>query len=149
MPNILFLKAESDDNSKSGDLYAKYAQEKGFNFRFLPILQFIFVNQEALKAALQRPDDYAALVFTSPRSIEAVSRVKPELETVFYDLWASKRCFVVGPATAKKAQEAWPSSTILGSEAGQAKSLVNIIAEAVDEGRVEFFPIFVYATAII
>lgn len=50
-------------------------QGGGYDVICIPVLDFHFINLDLLAEALSRPDDYACLLLTSQRAVEAVSKV--------------------------------------------------------------------------
>lgn len=85
------------------DPYEGALAEAGFRPVSIPVLRFDFVNQTALRAALEAPDAYGGLILTSPRAVEALGEVLPWLPAE-NARWHSRPVFVVGPATAARAR---------------------------------------------
>lgn len=80
------------------DPFEEAFRAQGFQVLSIPVLEFSFVNKDALRYVLAEPDVYGALLITSPRAVEALAQVFPYIEQP--DLWRSKKTYVVGPGTA-------------------------------------------------
>ena len=107
----------------------------------IPVLQFDFINQDILLHKLNSPKDYNAIVFTSVRGLEAVSKVKNQ--DSLDPNWFDKKCYVVGETTYAKVLETfpkWTSARVLGKEAGKASNLAVCIAEHESPNAVLLFP---------
>ena len=99
---------------------------KDFEVVQIPVLQFEFIHQDQLVHKLNSPKKYNAIVFTSVRGVEAVSRViNGDEKTTLHPSWHMKKCYVVGEITASKVLDKlrWNPSNVLGREAGKASSL--------------------------
>ena len=128
--NVLLFKAISEDDTKE-DSYLKAINEQ-FEFNVIPVsvLKFEFQNEDVLSEELQNPKHYDGLILTSPRSVEAVSRVFsstfPELSQDILRIWReNKICYVVGDASFERVKNdlLWSEQMIMGQDAGNAKNL--------------------------
>ncbi|XP_018616377.1 uroporphyrinogen-III synthase isoform X2 [Scleropages formosus] len=70
--NVLLLKEPREDDS-GPDPYVKELGSFGHKATLIPVLSFKFVSLERLWEKLRQPEEYAGLIFTSPRAVEAVS----------------------------------------------------------------------------
>ena len=71
---VLLLKAPNED--KSVDPYQEVLEKVGFEVKLIPVIQFNFVRSVELGEKLKSPSEYAAMVLTSKRAVEAVKNVK-------------------------------------------------------------------------
>ena len=92
---------------------------KDFEVLQIPILQFEFIHQDELVHKFNTPEKYNAIVFTSVRSVEAVSKIM-ENGTKLHPSWQTKKCFVVGEITYSKVCDLhyWKASNVVGKETG-------------------------------
>lgn len=137
---VLLLRAEAENaaaSKRSSDSYSEAIKDEFFGeFEVvqIPVLKFDYINLDSLAAKLG--ENFDGIVMTSPRSVEAVSKVwnadADDGSTSQCSRWTEeKRCYVVGEMTASKVKEmlGWKSSNVIGSEAGNAASLALIIGE--------------------
>ena len=131
---VLLLRSPSDSPGKV-DKYlelAKYDQIQVFN---LPVLTFNFINGNELIKELNNCENYEAIVFTSPRAVEAIEAVM--VDTIdFEENWTkNKVCYVVGEETASRVKSSleWKTENIIGSEAGNALNLAEVIISRYEE----------------
>ena len=133
---ILLLRSNVEDKS---DPYETALKEH--DIYQIPVLQFDFINQDELLHKLNSPKDYNAIVFTSVRGVEAVSKVKNQ--DSLDPGWFDKKCYVVGETTHAKVLETfpnWTSARVLGKEAGKASNLAVCIAEHESRNSLLLFP---------
>ena len=104
------------------DPYCEHLQQLGV-VRCIPVLSFTFVNLELLYTYLASSEQWAGIILTSKRAVEAIKLAvgQPGLPSE----WESKQCFVVGEATSKVAGELGFACT--GSECGNASKLADVI----------------------
>ena len=126
---VLLLRSPSDSTGKADkylELAKKYDQIQVFN---LPVLTFNFINGNELIKELNNCENYEAIVFTSPRAVEAIEAVM--VDTIdFEENWTkNKVCYVVGEETASRVRSSlkWKPENIVGSESGTALNLARII----------------------
>jgi len=93
-----------------------------------PVLTFAFPNQDSLANRLARPEEYGALLATSPRVASALSRLFDDRRDLM-EAWHDRTAYAVGPKTARRLREV--GLTPKGEEAGEAASLA---ARIVEEG---------------
>ncbi len=124
---ILLLKA--DESGGGGDTYQNVFSSAGFTTFFVPVLDFAFVNSDALGRALLDRGRYWALALTSPRAVEAVAKVVKEAPQVV-DPWKDADVFVVGRRSAEKIERqlGWKENVIVGS--GDSTALGEMIVNA-------------------
>ncbi|XP_073541157.1 uroporphyrinogen-III synthase isoform X2 [Phyllobates terribilis] len=68
---ILLLK-EPKSGDEASDPYVQELSSHGYQTTLIPVLSFTFVSLEHLSDKLTHPENYAGLIFTSPRAVEAV-----------------------------------------------------------------------------
>ncbi|MDQ7039827.1 MAG: uroporphyrinogen-III synthase [Rhodothermus sp.] len=88
---VYLLRAEAT----ASDPFVEQLQAAGYRPFVLPVLAIDWVNTESLRAVLAHPEAYSGLIFTSPRAVEAVRRLRIPLEA-----WRAHPVYVVGPRTA-------------------------------------------------
>ena len=71
--SVMLLKAPSDDGTR--DLYQDYLFSLGFRVSLVPVIEFSFVNSGSLLRKLEDAASYSGMIFTSKRSVQAVSLV--------------------------------------------------------------------------
>ncbi|KAF8790428.1 uroporphyrinogen-III synthase-like [Argiope bruennichi] len=124
---VLLLKAADDSSS---DPYFEKLHEAGISSTVIPTLEFIFVNDEILKNSLLCPENFSGIIFTSPRTVQAVHRI---FDTTGFDIskWQKKMNYAVGEATSKLAASLLQLD-LLGEEAGSSEELCKVISSSVD-----------------
>ena len=127
---VLLLRAAADSPSKV-DNYSKLASTLHFiQLVHLPVLTFNFINSDSLLRELNNNyENYVAIVFTSQRAVEAVEAISADIVD-FEEKWTkNKLCYVVGEETGSKVRSSlnWETTKIVGSEAGNALRLAEII----------------------
>jgi len=112
-PTVLLLRSPREP-----DPYVAALESAGFTAQCVPVLRFEFVGRDALAERIQRPEDYAGLILTSPRAVEALRD---------FDLaaWRDHPTFVVGPRTAGEATKL--GLRPVGAESGSADDLADVI----------------------
>ena len=108
------------------DPYEAALEEAGFRCRSIPVLDFEFVDQEALRAALSHPDRYGGLLLTSPRAAEALAEALSGLPGQAV-IWSAKPAFVVGPRTSERLRRLGFQPQ--GEHAGKAEALADVLEE--------------------
>lgn len=127
MRKVLILKSEND----TSDNYSKLLSENNINPIFIPSLDFQFKNQNGLREKLNSAsDNYSGIIFTSSRSVTAVSGALggAELSTEWFKL----HNYCVGQASEKEIFTQLKLST-KGSETGNASNLAEFIASDLKE----------------
>ena len=71
--SVMLLKAPSEDEASDG--YQDFLSSLGFQVSLVPVIEFSFVNSESLLRKLEEADSYSGMIFTSKRSVQAVSLV--------------------------------------------------------------------------
>lgn len=118
---IVFLCRSGDES----DAYEAALAEAGYRAISIPVLHFEMVNQNDLREALEHPQSYDGLIFTSPRAVEAMAGAMPWLPTENV-LWHMKPIFAVGPKTASELRRIGFEPT--GEDSGTAAMLFEHIA---------------------
>lgn len=113
-PNVLLLRSPREP-----DPYVAALDAAGFTAQCVPVLRFEFVGRDTLAEHIQRPEEYAGLTLTSPRTVAALKD---------FDLaaWRNHPAFVVGPRTAAEARRL--GLRTMGEESGSADDLADMIA---------------------
>ncbi|XP_021190401.2 uroporphyrinogen-III synthase [Helicoverpa armigera] len=114
MKKVVLFKSQSEDYEQA---FVKYK----YSTVFVEPLQFELVRSDELAASLLR--DYAGLVLTSPRAVDAVAKCWDPARFV---IWNSRRVYTVGDASCHKIK------LLLGLDArgmssGNAENLAKII----------------------
>ncbi|CAO1414071.1 unnamed protein product [Diamesa hyperborea] len=122
MATVVLFKSESIDQS---DKYVDLL-EKHFKVISIPTLDFVYKNLDELKEKLENASRYSGIIFTSPRSINAV--VKSLKNDKLPEDWKSLKNYSVGESSHDLAQSLLNLDTH-GNEAGNAKELAKIIAK--------------------
>lgn len=117
----VFLCRSGDES----DAYETALEEAGYRAISIPVLRFEMVNQKNLREALEHPQSYDGLIFTSPRAVEAMAAAMPWLPTENV-LWHMKPIFAVGPKTASELRQIGFEPT--GEDSGTASMLFEHIA---------------------
>ncbi|GBO12134.1 Uroporphyrinogen-III synthase [Araneus ventricosus] len=119
---VLLLKAVEDS---SVDPYFEKLQKAGISSVIIPTLDFIFVNEQILENCLLYPEKFCGIIFTSPRTVQAVQRI---FDTTGFDIarWQEKKNYAVGEATSKLAASLMQLD-LLGEEAGSSEELCKVI----------------------
>ncbi|XP_061184789.1 uroporphyrinogen-III synthase-like isoform X2 [Saccostrea echinata] len=97
---ILFKSGTSDDN----DPYLKILDRHGFRGHCIPILDFNFINLVQYGQLLKKLDKYLAIVFTSPRAVQATQMVLSSVD-IPLSFIKKVKCYTVGKATAQAAKK--------------------------------------------
>lgn len=126
---VLIFKSESD----STDLYTAELEHNNFRAVFIPTLSFGFKNLDKLNAKLQHPDDYAGIIFTSPRCIEAVQQALEGRE--LKGAWKMLHNYAVGETTHALAHDMLNQLFTHGKQTGNARNLAEFIVDTFDGSR--------------
>lgn len=106
------------------DPYEEALGAEGFEAASLSVLAFENVNASELRGALEHPNSYDGLIFTSPRAVEALGEAMPWLPAENL-LWHGKSVFAVGPRTARELRRIGFEPE--GEESGSAEMLADYI----------------------
>ncbi|XP_055852807.1 uroporphyrinogen-III synthase [Episyrphus balteatus] len=123
---VIVLKSESD----STDTYAQLLRENNFNAIFVPTLGFGFKKLDELRQKLINAEQYAGVIFTSPRCIEAVIEALQQREMP--KSWHLLHNFSVGEVTHNLAMTRLQQLFTRGKETGNASALADFIIETFD-----------------
>lgn len=107
------------------DPYEDALAEAGYTGISVPVLEFEFVHPDGLREALEHPRSYDGLIFTSPRSVEAMASAMSWLPAENM-MWHSKAIFAIGPKTAAELRQIGFEPT--GEGSGSADMLAEHIA---------------------
>ncbi|XP_069610060.1 uroporphyrinogen-III synthase [Ranitomeya imitator] len=125
---ILLLK-DPKSGDEASDPYVKELSSHGYQTTLIPVLSFTFVSLEQLSDKITHPENYAGLIFTSPRAVEAVKLClennKDAWEHSLREKWNCKSIYVVGKATAALVDDLGLSSE--GEASGNAEKLADLI----------------------
>ena len=91
---ILFRRPQKEDP------FEKVFVRAGWNVESIPVLAFEYQNQDKLEAALNKPDDYAGIIVTSPRAGDLLGSVFQASDPVCKS-WQSKPVICIGKRTAE------------------------------------------------
>lgn len=119
---VLFKSGTTDDN----DPYLKALESHGYHGHCIPILDFHFINLDLYTQLLRKLDQYLAIVFTSPRAVQATQLALNSTDTPL-SLIQSVKCYTVGKATALAAQKLGFQTS--GETTGNAELLSQFIVE--------------------
>lgn len=131
MKNVIILKSESDNS----DNYSSLLLENNFKAIFVPTLEFRFKNLEQLNEKLNTPNKYSGIIFTSPRSIEAVLGALDGDKLP--EKWSELHNYSVGTVTFNAAKSSL-NLTTKGKESGNATNLSDIMINEFQDIPVEF-----------
>lgn len=125
---IVLLKSESE----SVESYKNQLREHDFEPIFIPTLEFRFKQLDVLKEKLAKPDEYAGIIFTSPRSVEACEQAIKggKLDTRWFEL----HNYCVGECTHNLIHSLFGLNT-RGKHTGSANSLTEFIFENLEGAR--------------
>lgn len=106
------------------DRYEEALSDSGFEPRTIAVLDFERVNASELRRALEHPNKYSGIVFTSPRAVEAFAEAMSWLPSENV-AWHTKSIFVVGPRTAAELRAIGFEPE--GEQSGSARMLADYI----------------------
>lgn len=135
MRSIVLLKSESrsSDFEKNHQLFL----DNGIDATILPALSFKFVNLNDLVANLKTPDYFAGMIFTSPRTVQAVSSALILEDIRLPEAWLHLHNYCVGPTTRKVIEKDLSAKMqVKGEETGNAAVLAALIAAELKDGQV-------------
>lgn len=122
----------AETSTTAEDEYESALRQIGIrDVHHVPLLQFQFVNQSTLLHELSQHDNFEGLILTSPRAVEAISRIAP-LHLI--DRWSRKQNFTVGPKTSARAHEVGLTRKLHQEVAGNSRILALSIVKQL-EGR--------------
>ena len=119
------------------DPYKQALEAAGFRCRSVPVLDFEFTGQRALREVLAHPDRYGGLLLTSPRAVEAFAEALRWLPNQSA-AWTAKPVFAVGPRTSEALRQLGFQPQ--GEEAGNAEALADVLEQSAAglDGRLLF-----------
>ncbi|XP_078310674.1 uroporphyrinogen-III synthase-like isoform X2 [Crassostrea virginica] len=132
---VLFKSGTNEDN----DPYLKILESHGYHGHCIPILDFHFINLDLYAQLLRKLEQYLAIVFTSPRAVQATKMALNSVDTPLSWIQSIK-CYAVGKATAHAAQKLGFQTS--GESTGNAELLSQFIVQDSEraENREVLFP---------
>lgn len=130
-PDVILLRSEDEGD----DRYVSAFEEVGVRAICEPVLSFGFPNQSALRDHLERRDQYAGIVATSPRVASALERLFADREDLA-QRWNGAPAYAVGPKTARRLRDVGLEPR--GDDAGDAEALASQIIEEVPSAPLLF-----------
>lgn len=124
MDSIWLFKSESESNNAYEDILKK----NNLLCETVPTLTFNYINQNSLKDALLKPNNFSGIIFTSMRAVQSLENVYSNLTFSVHQEWNHKKIFAIGKATGE-AVKAKLNLESVGWEAGNAKQLAPIIID--------------------
>ncbi|XP_020034941.1 uroporphyrinogen-III synthase isoform X3 [Castor canadensis] len=127
---VLLLKDAKEDNCGQ-DPYIRELAVYGLEATLIPVLSFEFLSLPSFSEKLSHPEGYGGLIFTSPRSVEALELClekdsKTEVwEKSLKEKWNAKSVYVVGNATASLVSKIGLDAE--GESSGNAEKLAEYI----------------------
>uniref|UniRef100_T1H6K5 Uroporphyrinogen-III synthase n=1 Tax=Megaselia scalaris TaxID=36166 RepID=T1H6K5_MEGSC len=123
---VILLKSETE----SSDVYGRLLEANNFKAIFVPTLGFGFKKLDELKKKLEHPEKYAGIIFTSPRSVDAVRGALGE------DPNARMLCnYSVGEVTHNLVMSTLNQLFTKGKETGNANNLSEFIKDGFDGNK--------------
>ncbi|KAJ9583329.1 hypothetical protein L9F63_022346 [Diploptera punctata] len=146
------------------DYFEEKLKEAGYETRYVNVIEFEYCNLDVLEGNLKKAEEFAGLIFTSPRGVKAVSRI-PHVSDLMVK-WQKLTVFSVGEETRRTVMHELALEA-QGCEAGNSNSLADIILQKkyvkpflfpcgnlkhdtlprkLNDGRVNIIPVTVYET---
>ncbi|GAB6023257.1 hypothetical protein CHUAL_008069 [Chamberlinius hualienensis] len=126
---VLLLKTiDKEQNHFPTDEYSQELKKLNFEVVSVSTLSFEFCNLDQLRSCLYNANEYAGLVFTSTRSVEAVYKSCPDWYQTLLTYWQNLKTYVVGSATRQKAEELLNLKCV-GEGTGSGEQLAHFIAK--------------------
>lgn len=122
MKTVILLKSETD----SSDTYGRILEANNFKAIFVPTLGFGFKNLDELKKKLEHPENYSGIIFTSPRSVDAVRSALGE-DIPIPDGWFKLCNYSVGEVTHNLVMSSLNQLHTKGKDTGNASNLSEFI----------------------
>ncbi|XP_056005000.1 uroporphyrinogen-III synthase-like isoform X1 [Ostrea edulis] len=120
---VILFKSETGENS---DPYMKILKRHGYQSHCIPILDFNFINLDLYGQLLKNLQKYLAIVFTSPRAVQATELVLNAIGIPLCSI-QSVKCYTVGKATALAAKNL--GFHTCGESTGSAEFLARYIVQ--------------------
>lgn len=118
---VLLLKADKSEDEN--DLFEVILTNAGFAVKRLKTLEFKNINLEQLSKKLNNFNNYSGIIFTTPRTVKAISGITNEH---LNSEWKNKLNYAVGETTSKLALEELHLQC-KGQESGNASNLAKVI----------------------
>ncbi len=117
-PHVLMLRSP-----RTPDPYREIFESRGYRVDVVPVLRFTRIHEAELMNVLGHSADFAGIITTSPRAVEALRGRGDRLTE-----WIDKLFYAVGPETARRARSLGFSPR--GADAGSAEDLA---AQIIDD----------------
>lgn len=114
------------DSAVKENKYTKLLEKENIKARIIPPLSFNFINEEKLLECLCNHDSYSGIIFTSTRTVTAVSLSLLKLNETYVEQWKKKTNFSVGKATGDHAISVLNLDTH-GTDSGNSENLCELI----------------------
>lgn len=124
MKTVLLLKSESE----SSDTYGRILEANNFKSIFIPTLGFGFKNLEDLRTKIEHPENYSGIIFTSPRSVDAVRGALGE-DVPIPEGWFKLCNYSVGEVSHNLVMSTLNQLHTKGKDTGNASNLSEFIKE--------------------
>ncbi len=126
--DIMFLKAPKGESEREDEYNESASKICGLNPYSIPVIDFNFLNTDALVEAIKSIECFSAVIFTSPRAVEGFNMAINKMGGM-EKLNALKevQIFVVGKATSKAVSKLSLNSE--GKDSGSAEKLAKYILE--------------------
>lgn len=126
MKRVVILKSEGE----STDSYNDILKENKFEPIFVPTLEFRYKDLDKLREKLQSPEKYAGLLFTSPRSVDAVTEALNGQK--LHSQWEALHNYCVGEVT-HNLVSSFLYIACKGKQSGNANNLADFIRDDMSE----------------
>lgn len=129
MSRLLFVKSETVQSSFEEG--RPLLEQLGVDVSTLPAISFRFRSLDTLCDALKRPNDYAGLILTSGRSVEAITAT----QSTDLEKWKTQRNYCVGQTTRKKMESDLGAGWTVrgGADTGNAEQLADLMLGNLEE----------------
>ncbi|XP_072029874.1 uroporphyrinogen-III synthase-like isoform X2 [Amphiura filiformis] len=131
MKKVLLLKAVKP--GEEGDLYVQALAKENYEVSLCSPISFKFTNLQQLTASLQQPSKFSGIIFSSPRTVQAVEKCLPDLGQDGLPGWKPLTAYCVGQATANSVRDDLGLNPV-GEQSGNAQNLAKIILEGTKAG---------------
>lgn len=122
MEQIAVFRSEGGSFQK----YLTLLNENNFDPVLVPSIDFEYKNQQELRQDLHHPANFSGIIFTSPRSVTAVSQVLSGHP--MKNGWKNKQNYCVGASTWNEAYNQL-GLDLIGKESGSATKLSEVIVK--------------------
>lgn len=144
MEQIAVFRSEGGSFQK----YVTLLNANNFDPVLVPSIDFKYKNQPELAHAINHPDNFSGIIFTSPRSVTSVSNVLSG-ESLKSE-WKTKQNYCVGLSTWTEANTLLKLD-LIGKESGSASKLAEVIVndfKMADRDKSPLLPLLFYCSSI-